>query len=115
VDRHEHAVLKLDAFGPAASVLHDIEEAGVTIDSVNGSEVARACGRLLDAVNEGQLRHLGSAELDNAIKAARTRPLGDAWAWSRRNSSEDISPLVAATLAVSAAIDQPEGGDLEIF
>jgi hypothetical protein len=28
------------------------------------------------------------------------RRSGDAWAWSRKNSSIDISPLVAVTLAL---------------
>jgi len=35
--------------------------------------------------------------------------MGDgAWAWSRKNSMADISPLVAATLALWAA-SQPSG------
>jgi len=29
--------------------------------------------------------------------------LGDVWAWSRKSSSVDISPLVAGTLALGAA------------
>ncbi len=115
VDRHQPASVRMDSYGPAASVLHAIEEAEVQIDTINASDHSQACGRLLDAVAEGSLRHLGSTQLDNAIRAAKTRPLGDAWAWSRKNSSEDISPLVAATLALSAAMDQPEGGELEIF
>jgi hypothetical protein len=40
-----------------------------------------------------------------AIRIARTRPLGDAWAWSRKNSTGNISPLVSATLALSAAVE----------
>jgi hypothetical protein len=35
-----------------------------------------------------------------AVAGAMTRPLGDAWAWSRKNSTVDISPLVACTLAL---------------
>jgi hypothetical protein len=34
------------------------------------------------------------------LKGATQRPLGDRWAWSRKNSSIDISPLVAVTLAL---------------
>ena len=35
--------------------------------------------------------------------AARTKNMGDgAWAWDRRNSPDDISPLVACTLAYGA-------------
>jgi hypothetical protein len=49
------------------------------------------------------------------VRGARTRPLGDAgWAWSRKGSPVDITPLVAATLALSAAMDQ-ELGEVTIF
>jgi hypothetical protein len=37
--------------------------------------------------------------LNDALAGARRRRLGDAWAWDRRDSTVDISPLVAATLA----------------
>jgi hypothetical protein len=115
VDRHQPAVVLMDGYGPAASVLTQIEEAGVTITTVSAAENAQACGRLLDLVKEGRLRHRVDEYLENAIRAAKTRPLGDAWAWSRKNSSEDISPLVAGTLAVKAADDEPELGTLEIY
>ena len=55
---------------------------------------------MYDTVDEKGLRHLGGLELRQAVKGATKRPLGDAWAWSRRNSTVDISPLVAATLAL---------------
>jgi hypothetical protein len=55
-------------------------------------------------VKDKTLRHLGSDELRNAILGARTRPIGDgAWAWGRKHSTVDISPLVASTLALGAA------------
>jgi hypothetical protein len=38
-------------------------------------------------------------ELDSAIKGAAKRTLGEAWAWSRKSSDVDISPLVSVTLA----------------
>lgn len=104
-----------DGYGPAASMVHALEEADVPVDTVTSSEHGQACGLLVDAVNEGVLRHLGSAELANAIRGASTRPLGDAWAWSRKSSSVDISPLVASTLALWAAMGEPEGGEFQIF
>jgi len=67
--------------------------------SASTREVAAACGALVDAAKQDQLRHLGQTELNTAIDGARTRPLGDAWAWARKHSSADISPLVAVTLA----------------
>lgn len=115
VDRHQPAVVVCDGYGPVASVAHAVDEAGVNLQQVTAGEHGQACGQLVDLVNEKRVCHLGSLELSNALRGAKPRPLGDAWAWSRKNSNVDISPLVAATLALWAAVQQPEGGDLEIF
>ncbi len=109
VDRNNPGLVVCDAYGPVASVLHQVEEAGIEVTTVTAAEHAQACGRLVDAVAEKELRHLGTEELEAAIRGAKPRPLGDAWAWSRKNSNVDISPLVAVTLALSAAIDLPAG------
>jgi len=67
-------------------------------------------------VNAGTLRHVGSLDLWNAIRGASTRALTDRWAWSRRSSSVDIAPLVAATLALWAAMGMPEeSGDFTMY
>ena len=93
-----------DAIGPASSLLVPLQDAGVKVTTVNSTELGQACGRLVDMVKDKTLRHLGSDELRNAIIGARTRPIGDgAWAWGRKHSTVDISPLVAATLALGAA------------
>ena len=48
--------------------------------------------------------HISQPALDLAANIASTRPMGDgAWAWDRNKSMEDISPLVAATMALGAA------------
>lgn len=87
-----------------------LEEEVVT---VSAQEHARACGLLFDTVEERGLRHLGTAELESAIKGATKRPLGDAWAWSRKNSAVDISPLVACTLALFSAASKDLDGEDE--
>ncbi len=114
VKRNAPALVVCDAYGPVASLLHQVEEAGVEVQTVTAAEHAQACGRLVDAVAEKELAHLGTEELEAAIRGAKPRPLGDAWAWSRKNSSVDISPLVAVTLALSAAMDAP-GGEMRIW
>lgn len=106
---HEPKMVRRDGYGPVASLGMREEEAGLDIDTTTADQHGQACGKLVDAVAEGTLRHLGSSELADAIRGAATRPLGDAWAWSRKNSTVDISPLVAATLALSAAMDVPAG------
>jgi hypothetical protein len=109
VERGDPEVVVCDVTGPAASLLVELDEAGVKVVTVNGPEHAQACGRLVDMVNDKTLAHLGSAELRDAIKGAKARPLSDSWAWSRKNSSVDISPLVAATLALGAAAGVTHG------
>ena len=89
-----------DPGSPAASLVRPLENVGISLTKVGARDYAAACGHFHDAVNEGSVRHLGTDELSAAVKNAATRPLGDAWAWSRKNSSADISSLVAATLAV---------------
>lgn len=65
-------------------------------------QLGAACGSFTDAVRQGQLVHTGQQELTVALDGAKTRPLGDgAWAWGRKIASADISPLVAATLALA--------------
>jgi hypothetical protein len=106
-------VIVCDGIGPSASMVQSLRDAGLPVETVNSSEHGQACGRLVDLVAEGAVAHLGSDELRDAIRGARSRPLGDAWAWSRKNSSVDISPLVASTLALGAA--SGVGAGLQVF
>lgn len=104
-----------DSVGPASSLLVPLEEAGVRVETVSATELGQACGRLVDMVKDKTLRHLGSDELRNAVIGARVRPIGDgAWAWGRKHSTVDISPLVAATLALGAAAGVTSG-NLQVF
>jgi hypothetical protein len=66
-------------------------------------------------VEQGEVAHLGSQELRDAIRGAKARPIGDgSFAWARRNSSVNIAPLVAGTLALGAAAGVGQG-ELAIF
>jgi hypothetical protein len=105
VARHGGRVV-LDGASPAVSLLLDLPGASVA----SAADQAQACGRLYDAVVNGQVRHLGQGDLDAAIAGASKRPLGDRWAWSRRSSAVDISPLVAVTLAAWGVAALPESG-----
>ena len=67
-------------------------------------EYAQACGALAEDIKNGRWRflpqqHQDCEPLTAAAAAAGTRPLADAWAWSRKDSAADISPLEAITLA----------------
>lgn len=101
----------VDAAGPAGSLIPKLEEKGLQVVSPKAREVAQACGRLYDAVQAAEVRHLGQAPLATALAGAKKRDLGDAWAWARRSEGVDISPLVAVTLApwgLTAEVEEPE-------
>lgn len=98
LDRHDSLGVWCDGKGPASGLA---EDAGA--ETTNAAEYAAACGELVDRVDQGTLRHLGTPELESALRGAAKRSLGDQWLWSRRSSQVDITPLVAATLAVRAA------------
>lgn len=105
----------LQAKGAPVAALADIIGAvdGVEIVPCQGADVAGWCGRMWDSVaacdestesDSTPVYHRSQPALDLAANIAATRPLGDgAWAWDRKKSLEDISPLVACTMALGAA------------
>lgn len=95
-----------DGIGPAVSIAKMADDAGIKVRRLDSNEHGQACGRLVDCISDGTLRHLGQDAIEAAIRGSKARPLVDAWAWSRRNSDVDISPLVAATFAVWSALDR---------
>lgn len=101
--RHKAHSVVCDTAGPAASLLPQLEEHEVEVSTVTAKEYARACGHFFDAAEQENLRHLNTSDLNASVRGAATRPLGEAWAWSRKTSSIDISPLVACTLAAWGA------------
>lgn len=101
-ERHNAAVF-CDGRGPAASLLPELAERGVKAVTLDAAQQAQAFGMFLDAVTEKTFRHRGQSDLRSAIKGAAKRPLGESFAWSRKTSSVDISPLVACTFANWAA------------
>jgi hypothetical protein len=110
--KHNAAAVICDAASPAASLLHQFADFDIEVDALSAPDHAKACGLFFDLVAQKAVRHLGTAELSAAVRGATKRPLGDAWAWSRRSSLVDISPLVAATLALWGAATDPGEGEL---
>jgi hypothetical protein len=102
VRKHKPVVVACDATGAAASLMIELEKEGVEVLAMSAGDHARACGGFYDAVIEGRLAHRGHRNLSAAVRGATQRPLGGAWAWNRKTSAVDISPLVACTLALGA-------------
>ena len=93
----------VDSTGPAASFIPDMERAGLKVHSAAPKELVAACGQFYDGVIEGHLRLRRHQRFDEAAAGAAKRSIGDSWAWTRKNAAADISPLVAATLALWGA------------
>lgn len=62
-------------------------------------DYAQACMALMADVLDEDFWHPDEAPLNDAVSAAGKRPLGDGWAWSRKDSRADIGPLEALTVA----------------
>jgi hypothetical protein len=119
VNKWEPCAVVIAKNSPAGSLIPDAEAAGIEIVKPSLNDEAQACGLFMDAVapedGEPTLRHLGQAELDNAVKGAVRSDLGDgAWRWSRKSAMAVISPLVAVTHAAwaQAKFGPPEGYDI---
>lgn len=114
--RWPYLLVILDSGGPAASLLPDLKTSKIRrVETITASEVARACGAFYDFAvgspggvdSEGnevppvaaRLAHPDQPVLNEALFSARKRPLGEAWAWHRKDTSTDITPLVAVTFA----------------
>jgi phage terminase large subunit-like protein len=92
----------------AAGTMADrLETAGVEVLRTGPSQMGRACADLVDQVNAATLAHRAQAVVDDALAGAGRRLLLDGWAWSRRGSSIDITPIVAVTLAAWACRTHP--------
>ena len=103
--QHRVQGLYVDATGPIGSILPEIEKKSMAnIVEIDSRTMANACGRFHQAVLDRTLEHGNQSMLDAAVEGADKRSLEDAWAWKRRTSSNDISPLVAATLAHWGAV-----------
>jgi len=99
--------------GPTGSLLTDLDEAAIEWESVNGAELAQACGAFKVAVTENHtLRHAGQMTLDIAVANCSRKNYSDAWVWDRRKSTVDISPLVAVTIARWAALQAEDSAPI---
>jgi hypothetical protein len=101
-----NAPVVIDNGSPASSMIGELENAGVGVISVGLRDYARACGSFYDAVQAKSICHLDDPNLRQAIVGSSKRALGDSWAWSR-NSTNNITPLVAATLARYGVVNEP--------
>lgn len=107
----------VDRKSQAATIIDPLVEAGVPVMQVGLEQHSRMAASLFDAVEGGGVWHRGQADLTDAAAGASQRRYGDAWLWDRRSSAIDISPLVAATLALGGHTthDDDDDGPAPVF
>ncbi|OBB15058.1 hypothetical protein A5761_15055 [Mycolicibacterium setense] len=96
--RASRNVAEVALVGAQAKALQpDMVQAGVEFEVLTGTDEGAACAAFQEAVKHGTLVHLGQAELDLAVKNARTRMSGESERWDRKDVKVDDSPLVAVS------------------
>jgi hypothetical protein len=93
----------VDGSGPVSSFVDEMKRANLKVEVLGPKDLIGACGGFYDAVVDRQVSIRRHPSLDAAIAGAAKRAAGDAWAWARKSSSVDISPLVAASVALRVA------------
>jgi phage terminase large subunit-like protein len=94
--------IRVDPSGSEGAFIRPLKDAGIEVVEVMGREYQQACGEFLSAVENGKIRHIDQKALNVAVAAAGRRDVGKegGWVWVRPGAV-DISPLKAATLALS--------------
>lgn len=107
VERWPRAVaVVIDGNSPAMSLVPELARQHVRVTVTGPADMGKACGLFVDAVRDGQVTHFDQAPLNTALSTARKRDIGmgGAWGWDRRRPDNDITPLVAVTLALFGAL-----------
>lgn len=98
--RWNPAAIVFDAASQAAPVLAEKPRLRRHLTGLDARSYAQSCGGFFDAITQANIAHTGQEELDEAVESCRRSKGGqDLWRWSKHDSTKDISPLVAATLA----------------
>lgn len=95
-DRHRGRIV-IDGRGPASTLGWDKR-----VTRMDSEDVVTACAELWDMVVEGRVTFRACEEFDRAVRGAVKRRVGDRWVWSRSGSHDDVTPLMAASLALHA-------------
>lgn len=92
----------LDPKAAASALIPPLLDAGIKVVETQTSDLLKACALLKQQVQDGMVRHRGQIPLDQAVQGAAVRAIGEGWAWARKVSSVDITPLMAVTFALYA-------------
>jgi hypothetical protein len=105
-DEHD-CIVVMDENGPAASLLEDLEDADIAVETATLREYAKASSKFSDGVtrNPPTTVHLTNDELDQHVAGASWKWVGDNRIIARRSGDDsiDITLLEAGILAAQQA------------
>lgn len=99
-DNYDVASVAYDVRSPAGVLQRFIDAAGIYTVEMSLADGANAAAGLVNAARTGQLFHVPDVTLSAAVVGVKRRAVGDgAWSFSRKSSTVDVSPLIAASYA----------------
>jgi len=107
VQRHGGRVV-LDGYGPAGLLADDLERLKIPVLRYNTRDCCYAANATYDALLAGTIQIRPHAKIDESCAAARKKPVGSSWLWSRSDPGVDLTPLHALTLAYHAGKHRTE-------
>jgi len=115
-ERWKPRSIVIDKASQAGSLIGPLEKEGLVIESPTTREFAQSCGWFGSAVvpprgGTNLIVHRDQVPLTAAVAGADKRVLAELWAWDKAGAAVDISPLVAATLAVWGLHHGAENGE----
>jgi phage terminase large subunit-like protein len=102
VEKRDIAEVVLHPGSQAGALVTGLAAAGIAFTALTTTELGQACAQFQEDVAHKRLEHVGQPAFDAAIANGRTRRMGEAERWDRREPGIDISPLVAASEAAFA-------------
>lgn len=106
IERLRPVATAADSRGETRWITDRMRRRGLDIHELTSGEYATACGSLLTAATAEPFAHDGSVPLADAVKNARTRPLGGSWVWDETRPRAAV--LRAATVAAWTFDHPPE-------
>lgn len=99
-ERWRPAAIVYDAASQAAPVLADVPRLKRHLTGLDSRTYAQSCGDFFDAITQENIAHINQEELNEAVESCRrSKGASDLWRWTKADSTKDVSPLVAVTLA----------------
>lgn len=109
VEERGRVPIFIESRGAAVSLEDEFREHRVRVTTVPAGGYAQACVAFFKLIKDGAFRHKGERDLDRAAGFVAKSMKGEAlFTWKRQDTSQNIAPFVALTLAVHGAVQQRE-------